>query len=104
MKKADQLEMNRLVDEVYEDVIKSLDNYGMQYQGKLRSCSADVWRTYGYYVLRSYTTIIACVDNEGVCYDFLRKVYGYTATSALHIAKFRNDYAYSGKCFTWRDI
>lgn len=40
-------------------------------------------------ILISYNTMVAFTIN-GVMYDFLRYVYGYTATSAQHIAKFRN--------------
>lgn len=43
------------------------------------------------YVLQSYNTIIALISGN-VMYDFLRYVYGYTATSAQHIVKFRSDY------------
>lgn len=63
----------------------------------LRSCKAKV---YAYctemgrvYVLKSYNTLVAMIDECGVCYDFLRYVYGYTATSAQHISKFFKDYA-----------
>lgn len=47
-----------------------------------------------WYALRSYNTIvcIACYDTDRkrlIVYDLLRWVYGYTATSAQHIAKFR---------------
>ena len=37
-------------------------------------------------VLVSYATPVALLF-DGICYDFLRYVYGYTATSAQHIAK-----------------
>lgn len=63
----------------------------------LRYCSARVLEcTYEntgevYYVLCSYNTCVAAVC-AGVGYDFLRKVYGYTSTSAHHIAKFFSDY------------
>lgn len=64
---------------------------------QLRSCRAKV---YAYdtemgrvYVLKSYNTLVAVIDECGVCYDFLRYVYGYTATSAKHISKFFHDYA-----------
>ena len=63
----------------------------------LRSCQAKV---YAYdtekgrvYVLKSYNTLVAMIDDDGRCYDFLRYVYGYTATSSQHISKFFNDYA-----------
>ena len=64
---------------------------------RLRNCKATV---HAYdtekgrvYVLESYNTIVAAVDASGKCYDFLRYVYGYTATSAQHISKFFKDYA-----------
>lgn len=100
MKKADVLEMNRIVDNVYDDLQNDM-KHGTQYISRLRSCSAEVWASDNYYILRSYSTIIACIDSDGNCYDFLRKVYGYTATSAQHIAKFQSDYGYRGKRFTW---
>ena len=67
---------------------------------KLRSCSATVFDlvddTTGeelYNVLRSYNTIVAFIDpTTDTLYDVLRKVYGYTSTSAQHIAKFDKDY------------
>ena len=64
---------------------------------RLRNCEATV---YAYenekgrvYILKSYNTIVAIIGATGRCYDFLRYVYGYTATSAQHIRKFFNDYA-----------
>ena len=64
---------------------------------KLRKCSATVlyYRMPDgdtVYLLKSYQTIVAMVDEGGVGIDFLRYVYGYTATSAQHIAKFFADY------------
>lgn len=47
------------------------------------------------YILTSYNTPVACVIvNTGCVYgvDMLRHEYGYTATSAQHIAKFFNHY------------
>lgn len=83
---------------------------------QLRRCSATVFDlvddTTGevlYHVLRSYNTIVAFIDpTTDTLYDVLRKVYGYTATSAQHIAKFDKDYG-RGKwgCanrVTYRDI
>ena len=74
---------------------------------RLRSCSARVYDTGTFYVLQSYNTIIAIIDqNTDTLYDFLRLVYGFTSTSAQHIAKFDHDYG-AGKwgCsvrYTWR--
>ena len=65
---------------------------------RLRYCKAWVYTFVDengdtYYVLRSYGTMVACVSPIGAKYDWLRYAYGYTATSAQHIAKFFNDYA-----------
>ena len=94
-------------NEVYAAYERLQQNAGIlwKYDGRrLRSCSATVYDTSGYYILRSYNTVIACIDKRtGILYDFLRMVYGYTATSAQHIAKFAHDYAaQDGR--TWRDI
>lgn len=60
---------------------------------RLRSCQAEVYTSEHFYILRSYNTIIACIDRRtDTLYDFLRKVYGYTATSAQHVSKFSKDY------------
>lgn len=64
---------------------------------RLRTCSATVGKVhsglYSFTYLRSYNTIVAVIDdNTGEAVDVLRTVYGYTATSAQHIAKFLQDY------------
>ena len=57
-----------------------------------------------YYVLRSYNTIVAAIDvSNDTLYDFLRYVYGYTSTSAQHIAKFSCDYGCT-KHLTYREV
>lgn len=57
---------------------------------RLDTCTAWTFTQGKYTVLKSYNTIVAFIDNEtGVLYDVLRYVYGYTATSGKHIAKFR---------------
>lgn len=67
---------------------------------RLCYCRADV-TCYEYngedsiYILHSYNTDVAVVIvNSGCIYgvDMLRYVYGYTATSAKHIAKFFSHY------------
>ena len=71
---------------------------------RLRKCSAEVYETAGYFLLRSYNTLVAVIEKStGNCYDILRVAYGYTATSVQHIAKFSNDYG-NGKRYTWREI
>ena len=60
---------------------------------RLRTCKAIVYETENYYILRSYNTVVAVIDKAfDTLYDCLRVVYGYTATSAQHIAKFDHDY------------
>ena len=69
---------------------------------RLRSCTAYKYyfnraeSPYEIVVLQSYSTVVAMayIDKEDKrinVYDFLRIVYGYTSTSAHHIAKFRNE-------------
>ena len=91
MKKSEQIEINAKVKAVVEDFYKNVEH--TEQVGRLRSCSAYVMRQGKYYYLVSYWTIIAVIDTTtDTLYDFLRMVYGYTATSAQHIAKFRRDY------------
>ena len=96
MKKELQLQENKKVLECLDAVKQETNNY--MHLGKsvaLRSCKAEVYTTPNYYLLRSYGTIVACIArNTGECFDFLRYVYGYTATSAQHIAKFKSDYGF----------
>ena len=71
---------------------------------RLRSCTAWVYETENYYILRSYNTYIAVIEKfSGRCGDVLRKVYGYTATSAQHVAKFISDYGSRARVYTWRN-
>ena len=71
---------------------------------RLRTCQAYVYETASYYVLKSYSTFVAFIrKSDGECFDILRKVYGYTATSAQHITKFKNDY-HAASCQTWREV
>ena len=71
---------------------------------RLRYCSADVFATKNYFILRSYWTMVAVINrNSGEAADVLRGVYGYTATSAQHIRKFFQDYL-AVKVYTWRHV
>lgn len=98
MKKLQQILSNNEVKDVYTDLITCIDHFGARNLGRLRSCTATVYETYGYTYLKSYNTIIACIGHDNnVCYDFLRMVYGYTSTSAQHIAKFANDFRASSR-------
>lgn len=70
---------------------------------RLRSCTAWTVETEHYIFLKSYNTIIAVIDKTtDTLYDVLRGVYGYTPTSAQHIAKFNRDMG-TGKygCENW---
>ena len=98
MKKSEQLAINEQVLTLVND-FNTTNNYTGNFK-RLRSCSAEVAPVIDsetgellYYVLRSYRTIVAAIDvRTNTLYDFLRYVYGYTATSAQHISKFDKDY------------
>lgn len=98
MKKSEQLAINEQVVALVND-FNSTNNYALNWR-RLRSCSAEVAPVMDaetgelmYYVLRSYNTVVAAIDvRTDTLYDFLRYVYGYTATSAQHISKFSHDY------------
>ena len=60
---------------------------------RLHKCQAYVYETVSYYLLKSYSNFVAFIrKSDGECFDILRNVYGYSATSAQHIAKFKKDY------------
>ena len=69
---------------------------------RLRTCNAMVAIVSDYVVLFSYNTLVAFIK-DGVLYDVLRYVYGYTSTSAQHIAKFASDYG-ARERHTWREV
>ena len=97
MKKAEQISMNENALNLYR---RAMDEYytGNYTEEKFRNCQASVITTENYYLLRSYRTIVAVIDMEyGKQADVLRNVYGYTATSAQHIAKFFNDFGVGGR-------
>lgn len=95
LQKAENDRIEKLIDVVLA-VTNSTNCCGTK---KLRSCSASV-EAYcvegmAVCVLKSYSTYVAaviCTENGCTGIDVLRKVYGYTATSAQHIAKFFTDY------------
>ena len=89
MKKSEQKLINERCMIAYEDALEE-DVIDAK---RLRTCKAIVYETENYYILRSYNTVIAVIDKEfDTLYDCLRVVYGYTSTSAQHIAKFNHDY------------
>ena len=94
MTKQEKENMNK---EIEREWIKAFTEYNTEdpinTRKRLRSCTAYVYETHNYYFLRSYDTIVAFIDKEtDICYDVLRLVYCFTATSAQHIAKFKHDY------------
>lgn len=90
-RKEEQMRVNEIVKKAYDEYKASGFHY--DYFKDLRSCSALVYTSPKYYILQSYSTIIAIIDREtDTLYDFLRMVYGYTATSAKHVSKFNKDY------------
>lgn len=98
MRKQEQVTINTLADKVWEQAFEEFFNeYGRTEPIRLRSCKAYVVETTHYYFLKSYSTYVAVIDKEqDVLIDMLRYVYGYTATSAQHIAKFNIDYSRNG--------
>lgn len=107
MKKEKQMQENLKVEEAFT-AFKS-DKYkakGLEFAPamRLRECNAYVSRIGKWLVLTSYRTDVAIIDIQtGVLYDFLRLVYGYTATSAQHISKFAHDYSVLER-YTWREL
>ena len=103
MKKTVQKSINENVLAVYDNVI--VNNYGHpDVKGsvweikQLYHCQAWIIHTDEGYYLKSYNTIIAYTPGYyDIVYDFLRYVYGYTATSAQHISKFMRFMDSAGK-------
>lgn len=106
MKKAIQEKENAICANVCNEIMHKYYQGKYYVVGQLRTCNAQVLNFEDYYVLKSYNTIVAAVSKSfGNSFDFLRLVYGYTATSAQHISKFRNDYAKNAVCnYVYRDI
>lgn len=91
MKKTNQLNVNASILEALEEYNKYCEKAYCTAPQRLDYCTAETFNVgYRYTALRSYNTIVAFYDHEtDILYDVLRYVYGYTATSAKHIAKFR---------------
>lgn len=97
MRKQDQITMNKEVENAI-DLFNKQGGVDHKQGKRLRSCTAYVYESDKYYVLRSYNTTIAFIDKAtDTLYDFLRLVYGYTSTSSQHISKFSKDYG----CGKW---
>ena len=105
MKKEQQISMNNYVLKNYDVFRDTIANDFLNWK-KLRSCSASVAETDDFFILKSYNTIVAFINKyTGQKFDVLRWVYGYTSTSAQHIAKFFSDYGdYRVSTYTYRDV
>ena len=94
MRKSEQIVINEKVKAMCTLFADTLAKTGASEQSRLRTCSATVYKVGDFWALRSYNTTIAIIDTTtDTLYDFLRMVYGYTATSAQHISKFNHDYS-----------
>ena len=90
-KRENQALCNQICVEVFENAMAELTG-DCNYK-RLHTCKAVVVETENYYILQSYRTTVAVIDQRtDTLYDVLRYVYGYTATSAKHICKFEKDY------------
>ena len=97
-----QIRENSVVENAYDEFKQAKFRY--DYFKDLRSCSAIVYVSDRYFILQSYSTIIAVIDRRtNTLYDFLRFVYGYTATSAKHVAYFAHDYGCRER-YTWKSV
>lgn len=107
MKKEKQMQENLAVEEAliaFKSDANKAKCLGFEPAMRLRKCNAYVSRIGKWLVLTSYSTNVAVIDIQtGVLYDFLRLVYGYTATSASHISKFAHDYSVLER-YTWREL
>ena len=94
MKKQEQLSINSKIEiamDKYNDVYCATPDNKMPPKVRLNNCQARTQDFEGFTVLWSYNIAVAVYDKStDTLYDILRGVYGFTATSAQHIAKFRN--------------
>lgn len=97
---------NAMIDYVMTmNNVSKIDTNKLKFN-RLLSCSASVADFNNVKILKSYSTEIAYLiyfENQTYCIDVLRKVYGYTNTSAKHISKFIKLYAPKDCIYlTWR--
>lgn len=99
-------EIQKIENEMVENAWEKAEKFwikGRKEVNRLNYCQAWVYQSSGYRFLVSYKTIVAFIDDSGNMFDVLRFMYGYTATSAMHIAKFRNKFPHVSE-YTWRDV
>lgn len=99
MKKEAQQVVNAMCEEAYKQLIDDVLSKNAQNfvsKQRLYSCQAEVVTYADYICLYSYGTLVAFIDcKNDTCYDVLRLVYDYTATSAQHISKFYHKFSRS---------
>ena len=105
----------KMIDQMVENekvnaILNELDNtpyskaVARETLTRLNTCQAWAYEVSYFVILISYNTEVACIDmRTGICYDYLRKVYGYTVTSAQHISKFMKKFEATQKV-TYRPI
>lgn len=107
MNKAEQANINGYCQYEFDKAMEELKgeyNYGLYPSTRLNKCQADVIVTENYFILRSYSTIVAVIVKDGKkLIDVLRHEYGYKVTSAQHITKFAKIYGAEEK-YTWRYV
>lgn len=100
MKKFEQMAINEICEEIWNNAMDAYRIFGVNAWTRLDYCTAWTTENQDYEYLMSYNTIIATHDKKrDITVDMLRNVYGYTATSAKHISKFRH-----GVKITWRAV
>lgn len=93
----EKIKCDNLTESAIRNFLYQLATGEKQNETRLRTCTAHTFDVYEgntirYKVLVSYSTIVAYFDyDSGTFFDVLRVVYGYTATSAQHIAKFKKE-------------
>lgn len=107
MKKQEQRQINEYVEQAFDRFVTYIDKclpVSSADKKQLRSCSAKTYTVGHYVILQSYATPVAFIDKStGELFDVLRLVYGYTATSAQHIAKFAQDFHHT-QTFTYKQV
>ena len=96
MKKEQQKVINYVAKNIFDMAMTEYEKrpwYNGKNWERLRYCKAEVIETENFYILRSNSTIVAVIEKASdICVDMRRHEYGFTSTSAQHIAKFRRAY------------
>lgn len=92
MKKNEKVKVNTYIENVVNDINALMRTSDTPIKWvQLYHCTAETGAVGDWILLRSYSTIVAAYNFEtDELFDFLRLVYGYTATSEHHIAKFHS--------------